>query len=308
MRQRDDILHADDLLIGKVRDIFADAAGGKSGEHGIVVHDLGARLVDDAHAVFHLGKRLGIEHVERLIRIRHVDADIVRLGIDAVEVHLVLDIARETPRRVHGQVRIVTADVHAEVHGGVRDERADGAEADDTQRLTHELRAGKLCLALFDEGGNVLTPAVEALDPVDAAEHIARREHERAEDLLFDRLGVCAGRVEYDDAAMAAVLERDVVRAGAGARDGDQARLKIVAVQVGRAQDQAVRIRNVLPDNAAVLLELLQAAGGYVVHGLDFIHDVLPQTVSDNPRAHPRPPSAWRCRARRACRRLCGGP
>ena len=127
MRQRNDILHADDLLIGKVRDILADAAGGDSGEHGVVIHDLGARLVDDAHAVFHLGKRLGIEHVERLIRIRHVDTDIVRLGIDAVEVHLVLDIARETPCRVHGQVRVVTADIHAEVHGGIGDERTDGA-------------------------------------------------------------------------------------------------------------------------------------------------------------------------------------
>ena len=127
MRQRDDILHTDDLLIGKVRDILADAAGGDSGEHGVVIHDLGARLVDDAHAVFHLGKCLGIEHVERLVRIRHVDADIVRLGIDAVEVHLVLDIARETPCRVHGQVRVVTADIHAEIHGGIGDERTDGA-------------------------------------------------------------------------------------------------------------------------------------------------------------------------------------
>ena len=102
MRQRDDILHADNLLIGKVRDIFADTAGGKSGEHGVVVHDLGARLVDDAHTVFHLGKRLGIEHVERLIRIRHVDADIVCLGIDTVDVHLMLDIAREAPCGIYG--------------------------------------------------------------------------------------------------------------------------------------------------------------------------------------------------------------
>ena len=139
-----DVVHADDLFIGKVRDILADAAGGDGGQHGVVVHDLGTRLVDDAHAVFHLGKRLGIEHMERLVRIRHVDADIVRLGINAIEVHLVLDIARETPRRIHGQIRVVTADVHAEVHGGVGNERADCAEADDTQRLAHELRAGEL--------------------------------------------------------------------------------------------------------------------------------------------------------------------
>ena len=112
----------------------------------------------------------------------------------------------------------------------------------------------------------------------------------------------------YGAAAAAAILERDVVRAGAGARDGDQARLKGIAVQVGRAQDQAIWCLYVLPDDAAALFELLQAIGGYMVHGFDFIHDVLPQTVSDNPRAHPRPPSAWRYKARRACRRQRGGP
>ena len=246
--------------------------------------------------------------MERLVRVRHVDADIIRLGIDAVEVHLVLDIAREPPRRVHGQVRIISADIHAEAHGSVGDERADRAKADDAQRLAHKLGACKLRFALFNERGDVLAPAVESLDPVNAAEHIARREYERAEDLLLDRLGVCAGRVEHDDAAAAAILERDVVRAGAGARDGDQARLKGIAVQVGRAQDQAIWCLYVLPDDAAALFELLQAIGGYMVHGFDFIHDVLPQTVSDNPRARPRPPSAWRYKARRACRRQRGGP
>ena len=92
MRQRDDVIHTDDLLVREVRDILADAAGGDGGKHGVVIHDLGARLVDDAHAVLHLGKRLGIEHMVRRVRIRNVDADIVRLGIDAVEIHLVLDI------------------------------------------------------------------------------------------------------------------------------------------------------------------------------------------------------------------------
>ena len=63
---------------------------------------------------------------------------------------------------------------------------------------------------------------------------------------------------------MAAVLKRDVVRAGTGARNGDQARLKGITVQVGRAQDQAVGILYILPDDAAALLEFLQAAGGYM--------------------------------------------
>ena len=112
--------------------------------------------------------------MERLIRVRHVDADIIRLGIDAVEVHLVLDIARETPRGIHGQIRIIPADGHTERNSSVCDQRADRAEADDTQRLAHELRAGELGLALLDKRRNVLTLAVETLDPVNAAEHIAR--------------------------------------------------------------------------------------------------------------------------------------
>jgi len=244
----------------------------------------------------------------RRIRIRNVDADIVRLGIDAIEIHLVLDIARQTPCGIHGQIRIIPADGHTERNSSVCDQRADRAEADHPECLAHKLGASKLRFALFNERGDVLAPAVESLDPLDAAEHIARREHERAEDLLLDRLGVRAGRVEDDDTAAAALFQRDVVRAGTGARDGDQARLERIVMQVCRTQDQAVRIGNVLPDGAAARFELLQAAGRNMVHGLYVIHGVPPQTVSDNRRAHPRPPSAWRYRARRACRRQRGVP
>ena len=244
----------------------------------------------------------------RRIRIRDIDADIIRLGIDAIEIHLVLDIARQTPCGIHGQIRIIPADGHTERNSGVCDQRADRAETDHPERLAHKLGACKLRFALLNECGDVFAPAVEPLDPVDAAKHVTRREHERAEDLLLDRLSVCTGRVEDDDAAAAALVERDVVRASTGARDGDQARLERVVMQVCRTQDQAVRIGDVLPDGAAARFELLQAAGRNMVHGLYVIHGVPPQTVSDNRRAHPHPPSASHCRARRACRRQRGVP
>ena len=218
----------------------------------------------------------------RRIRIRDIDADIIRFGIDAIEIHLVLDIARQTPCGIHGQIRIIPADGHTERNSGVCDQRADRAEADHPKRLAHKLGACKLRFALFNERGDVLAPPVEPLDPVDAAEHITRREHEQAEDLLLDRLSVRAGRVEDNDAAAAALIERDIVRAGAGARDGDQARLERIVMQVCRAQDQAVRIGDVLPNVAAARFELLQAAGRDVVHGLYVIHGDLPRTVSDN--------------------------
>lgn len=95
----------------------------------------------------------------RRVRIRNVDADIVRFGIDAVEIHLVLDITRQTPRGIHGQIRIVAADIHAERHGGVCDQRADRAEADHPKRLAHKLGACKLRFALFNERGDILPPA-----------------------------------------------------------------------------------------------------------------------------------------------------
>lgn len=86
----------------------------------------------------------------------------------------------------------------------------------------------------------------------------------------------------------------DVVRAGTGAckwRSGSAQRHNCA----GRPSAGSGRRDLVYsPDNAAVLPELLQAAGGYMVH-TDFIHDVLPQTVSDNPQ-YPRQPSAWRYR------------
>ena len=285
MRHADDVLHADEPLVREVGDVFAHLAGGERVEHGVVVHDLGAGFVDHAHALLHLAEGGGVEHVLGALGEGDVDADIIRLDEDLIHVHGVLDAAAEPPRGVHREIGVKADDVHAELDGDVCNERADRAEADDAEGLASELRAGEGGFALFDEGGDLIALVLEALDPVDAAEHVARGHDHGADDELLDGLGVRAGAVEHDNALVAAGVKRDVVRAGAAAGDDEQALAEGIVMQIGAAQEDALRIGHILADGAAALDKRRDAAFGDVVHDLDaevfIFHGVPPQILSD---------------------------
>ena len=246
----------------------------------------------------------------RLVRIRNVHADVIGLHIDLVEIHRMLHIAGQPPRGVHREIRIIAADVHAELHGDVRNQRADGAETDHAKRLAHQLRACKSGFALLDQLRDLCALPLQAAHPLDAAEHVSRGHDHGAENQFLDRLGVRAGRVEHNDAAVAAFVERDVVRASAGARNGKQALLKRIFMQIGAAQQQAIGIFNVLAHDTAALGQALNAALGDVVHCFDsvFIHGAPPQIASNSPQARPRPPSASHYTVTPACRRPHGAP
>ena len=310
MRHGNDMLGADHLLVREVGDIASDLAGGEGFEHSVVVHDLGTGFIDDAHAVLHFRERAGAQHMLRLIRIRDVHADVIGLHENLVQIHRVLHIAGQPPCGVHREIRVVAADVHAELHGDIRDQCADGAEADHAKSLSHQLRAGERRFALLNQLRDLRALPLQAAHPLDAAEHVARGHDHGAKNQLLDRLGVRAGRVEHNDAAVAAFVERDVIRASAGARNGKQALLKRIFMQIGAAQQQAIGIFNVLTHDTAALGQALNAALGDVVHCFDsvFIHGAPPQIASNSPQAHPRPPSASRYTVTPACRRPHGAP
>ena len=213
------------------------------------------------------------------------DADIIGLDEDLIHVHGVLHAAAEPPGGVDGEIGVEADDVHAELDGDVRNERADRTEADDAEGLARELRAGEGGFALFDEEGDLIALVLEALDPVDAAEHVARGHDHGADDELLNCLSVCAGTVENHDALIAAGVEREVVRAGAAAGDDEQAVAKGIVMQIGAAQENALRIGHVRADGAAALDKRRDAALGDVVHDLDaevfIFHGVPPQILSD---------------------------
>jgi hypothetical protein len=100
----------------------------------------------------------------------------------------------------------------------------DGAEADDAQRAARQFVADEMLLAGFHLLVQRLVVAVQAIDEIQiAGSHVARAHQHAGDDQFLDRIGVGAGGVEHDHAALAHGLDRDVVGAGAGAADGQHA-------------------------------------------------------------------------------------
>ena len=307
MRRGDDALDAGDLVVREIRHIAGDLPHTQRRQHGVVVHQLAARQIDDAHAGLHFGKFRRAEHMARALVIVYLHQNVVAQTEDGVQIGRVIDLAAEPPRRVHRQIGVVAPHVHAQILGGVCDLGADGSQTDDAKRFAHDLRADVGRLALLHLGGHVLV-AGDGVDPGDAAHDVARGDQQRADGQLLDRLGVGPGRVENGDAGLGAALDRDVVRAHARARDGQQPAAERGVVQLCRADEKAVRILGIDVQDQSVCRQLVKPLLGDVVHGLYFKHDASPQNPSCIPPAPSRPPSAGRCTARRADRRRSGGP
>ena len=172
--------------------------------------------------------------MERLVRVRHVDADIIRLGIDARRVHLVLT-SREPPRRVHGRrYGSYPQTFMPELTAALAMSAPIAPKADDAQRLAHKLSGPTNCGCPFQRARGCpcprpLSPLTQSMLP-----STSRDEVRASEDLCNVTASAFAPGRLNDDAAAAAILERDVVRAAPGAR-WRSGSLKGIAVRVGQS-------------------------------------------------------------------------
>ena len=210
-------------------------------------------------------------HAARGIHGGHVDGDVVAAMQDVVEVGDVLDGGGQTPGCLGGNVRIVAEHVHAQVDGGVGHQRADGAQADDAERLAGDLLAGEGLLRLLGvlaDGGGVGMLAA----PGGAGQDAAACQQQAAQDELLHGVRVGAGGVEHDDAGFGAFVERNVVHAGAGAGDGQQAFGQIHIVHGGAAHENAGSLRDVV-GKLVVGPEQVGSLGGDVVQAVDVAHE-----------------------------------
>jgi hypothetical protein len=112
------------------------------GQHGVEVDQLASGAVDHPRAVFHCGDRLGVDQVDRVRRLRHVQRDYVGAPqqfaqlLDALDAELAEALRRD--ELVEGD------DVHLEGLGALCDELADTAEADHPERLAIKLSSLEL--------------------------------------------------------------------------------------------------------------------------------------------------------------------
>ena len=113
MGHGDDVGRFQDGLIGEVRDISGHLSGEQRLGHILIVYHLSPGLVDDAHALFHLGKGLGVEHVVGLFCVGDIDADIIRVLVNLVHGFGMDGLSGQLPGGVHGHKGVVAVDHHA---------------------------------------------------------------------------------------------------------------------------------------------------------------------------------------------------
>mmetsp|Transcript_21575 Transcript_21575/g.73159 ORF Transcript_21575/g.73159 Transcript_21575/m.73159 type:complete len:209 (-) Transcript_21575:460-1086(-) len=134
----------------KVADVAARGAGLVVVGQCIFVDDFAAREVQDGSVLLHLRQQRLADQTLGVLVVRRVQRDVVGLrrhSVDAQHLHLR---AREAQSTLHRERRVVPDDLHAQRQRRVRHRRADGPEADQAQRLAHELPAAEHGLVLFD--------------------------------------------------------------------------------------------------------------------------------------------------------------
>ena len=100
-----------------------------------LLDDPAAGAVEDPQTLLRLGERRLVDHVVGIIRQRHVDGDVVRLGQKLIE-RRGLHLHRLGPAR--RKIWIVGQHAHPEGLRTLRDLAANATEADDTKRLLEE--------------------------------------------------------------------------------------------------------------------------------------------------------------------------
>ena len=280
VREADNVFPPDELRVREVGHIARDLPALNGGKERVVVHKLAAGKVQYAHAGLHLRKCFGVQVVERLRRGVNVHGEIVARAEKGMEIRDVLNLAREVPRGIDGEIRIVPAHLHIELERGVCHAGADRAKTNDAEALAGHLRPGESVLSLLHKRGDLIALRGEGFHPLDRADNVARGHGERAQQQLLDRVGVRAGGVEHRDALGGAALDGDVVHADAGAADAEELFIEYGVVQLRRADEKRVGRRLVGADGAAFRFQLVNALLGNGVHGFYIKHGVSPQIPS----------------------------
>ena len=198
----------------------------------LLVNEPAACAVDDPHALLRLREPLGVEHVLRLVRERHVHRDVVGKRHDFIEALDQLHLQRT--RAACGEIRVVCEDAHAECDRAPCDLRADAAHAENGERLAVK----------FDTLERLAVPFARLHRRIRLRD-VARDRHEQAERVLCRGDRVARGRVHHHHAALRRGLHVHIVHADTGSshdlqflRRLDDARIHLRL----RAHDEAVEL------------------------------------------------------------------
>ncbi len=172
--------------------------GGQSAIESVLVEEAAARGVDQADALLHHAYLVVADHVQGLFGARGVDADVVGLTQQLLEVDL-LDV--QLLETGVGDVGVVGDHPHLKAAGALRDQPADAAQADDAQGLAVQLAALEL-----------LAPPLTALDEAVGPDDVAAACQHQADGVLGRRHHVALGGVADYDALLGGIGDIYVVQ------------------------------------------------------------------------------------------------
>ena len=277
MRQRHD---PGMILVGHRREV-ADVRGQGTGvnrrHHRRFVDNAGAGEVQDDGALAHEPDPLRIDQAPGGIDQRHVNGHHVGTREQVVETDRLLHAGRKLPGALHGDLRVVTQDLHAKQVRRVTDFDPDRTETDDSQRLARQFGTHEALLAclgrLFDRFVVAGKPANELPGLAD----VSCRQQQPGDHQFLHRIGIGARRVEDRDSPARQLGNRDVVGTGPRPGNGQHSRRNLHRMHVRRTQQDGVRVPDLGGDLVTVTRQPLQAANRYVVEG-------------QYPECHPRMP------------------
>ena len=144
--------------------------------------------------------------------------------------------ARQHPRRIYGDKRIIAVNFHSESSSSVRNLTADRTKTDDAKLFTPDLVSCKGLFAFLHLLADIFFPGMFSA-PFDTSDNISGSQEQTRENKLLYTVLICARCIEYDDALLRTLVERDIVDSGSGSGNGLESSREFCLVE-RRAADQ----------------------------------------------------------------------
>ena len=174
-----------------------------------------------------------------------MDCNVITVFVDRVHVHDMFYGARQHPCGVDGDKRVIPVNFHSESRGSVCDLTADRTETDDAELLALDLVSCKGLFAFLHLLADIFFPSMFSA-PFDTSDNISGSQEQTRENKLLYTVLICARCVEYDDALLRTLVERDIVDSGSGSGDGLESSREFCLVKRRAADQDSFCVLNII--------------------------------------------------------------
>ena len=171
MGHQDDILHIGHLGVREVAYIVADLSLLQGSSHIVIIYQGIPGEVKDHNPVLHHGQLFPVDHALGGIQQGHMDGYVITFLENGIHIGNMLYIPGQSPRGVHGNIGVISIDLHPQMGGCIGNLRTNGAQAHNAQLLALDLASGKSLFALLRILCNIVILGI-GLAPLNAAHNI----------------------------------------------------------------------------------------------------------------------------------------